>query len=158
MLSVLGEQQPSITLTSDASGSWGCGAHWGSHLFQLAWGDTVGQLDANIATKELIPIVIAVAMWGRHWTGQVVCCRCDNMAVVSVLNHCTSRDGELIHLLRCLAFFEAKFSCRLVAAHIAGSLQAWGGVAAAPLRMHGMFEHAQVQVMYNLVCGMGFGD
>ena len=25
-------------------------------------------LDANIATKELIPIVIAVAMWGRHWT------------------------------------------------------------------------------------------
>ena len=121
MLSALGDLQPSITLTSDASGSWGCGAYWGSYWFQLAWSDTACCVGTNIATKELIPIVIAAAMWGQHWTGQVVCCRCDNSAVVSVLNHRTSRDSELMHLLRCLTFFEARCSCRLVAAHILGS-------------------------------------
>ena len=59
-----------------------CGAYWGSNWFQLAWSDTVGLVDTNIATKELIPIVIAVAMWSRYWVGQVVCCRCDNIAVM----------------------------------------------------------------------------
>ena len=122
MLSALGDQQPSVTLTSDASGSWGCGAYWGSHWFQLAWSDTARLVDTNIAIKEFIPIVIAAAMWGRHWMGQVVCCRWDKVAVVLVLNHHTSRDGELMHLLRCLTFFEAKLSCRLMATQISGSL------------------------------------
>ena len=65
--------------------------------------------------------MIAAAMWGRCWSGQVVCCRCDNSAVVAVLNRRTSRDSELMHLLRCLIFFEAKFSFRMVSAHIVGS-------------------------------------
>ena len=30
MPSALRDQQPSITLTLDSSGSWGCGAYWGS--------------------------------------------------------------------------------------------------------------------------------
>ena len=108
-LSAFWDQPLSVTLTSDASGSWGCGAYWGSHWFQLAWSETACFVDTNIVTKELIPIVIAAATWGQHWTGQVVCCWCDNIAVVSVLNHRTSRDSELMHLLRCLTFFEASF-------------------------------------------------
>ena len=121
MLSALGDQEPDVTLTSDASGTWGCGAYWGSKWFQLAWSSTSCPEETNIATKELVPIVIAAAMWGRCWSGQVVCCRCDNSAVVAVLNRRTSRDSELMHLLRCLIFFEAKFSFRMVSAHIAGS-------------------------------------
>ena len=118
LLSALGDQQPSITLTSDFTGSWVCGAYWSFYWFQLAWSATACPVDTNIATKELIPIVIAAALWGQHWSGQVVCSQCDSIAVVSVLNHCTSRDRELMHLLRCLTFFEARSSCRLVAAHI----------------------------------------
>ena len=74
----------------------------------------------NIATKELIPIIIAAAIWGRAWTGLVVCCRCDNEAVVAVINECTSKDAELMHPLRCLIFFKAKFSTRMIATHVAG--------------------------------------
>ena len=79
-------------------------------------------MGVNIANKEFIPIVIAAALWGKSWSGRVVCCRCDNEAVVAVLNKRTSRDGDLMHLLRCLIFFEAQFSFKLVATHIAGSL------------------------------------
>ena len=118
---VMGEVEPSIVLTSDASGSWGCGAYWGSRWFQLPWSATACLIDINIATKELIPIVVAAALWGKMWSGQVVCSRCDNEAVVAVINKRTSRDADLMHLLRCLIFFEASFSFKIVATHIAGS-------------------------------------
>ena len=120
LLAVLGEQEPTITVTSDASGRWGCGAFWSSHWFQLAWTNTTCTEEVNIATKELIPIVMAAAMWGKAWGGLVVCCRCDNDAVVAVVNRRTSRDQDLMHLLRCLSFFEAAFSFRVVASHIPG--------------------------------------
>ena len=34
--------------------------------------------EVNIATKELIPTVMAAAMWGKAWEGQAAHCRCDN--------------------------------------------------------------------------------
>jgi len=120
LLAVLGEQELTITVMSDASGRWVCGAFWNSHWFQLAWTNTTCTEEVNIATKELIPIVMAAAMWGKAWGGLVVCCRCDNDAVVAVVNRRTSRDQDLMHLLRCLSFFEAAFSFRVVASHIPG--------------------------------------
>ena len=120
MSSSLGEQKPEVTLTSDASGSWGCGAYWGTKWYQLAWSSTSCPVDSNIATKELVPIVIAAAMWGQCWSGQVVCCQSDNSAVVAVLNHCTSKDSDLMYLLRCLTFFEVSSSFRMISVHIAG--------------------------------------
>jgi len=103
----LGEQEPTAFLTSDASGKWGCGAWWNSCWFHLAWSDMACTEEVNIATKELIPIVIAAAMWGKNWEGQVVCCQCDNEAVVAVL--------------QCLSFFEANFGFSVVAKHIPGT-------------------------------------
>ena len=39
----------------------------------------------SIAPKELLPILIAVVVWGRRWCGQRVECHCDNVAVVAVI-------------------------------------------------------------------------
>ena len=61
-----GDQTLSVIRTSDASGGWGCGAFYEEHWFQLAWKDTRGVEGLNITTKELIPIVIAIALWGRE--------------------------------------------------------------------------------------------
>ena len=119
LLQSLGELVPTTTLTSDASGTWGCGAYWESKWFQLAWSDTVG-VSSNIAVKELIPIVMAAAMWGKQWRGQVVNCRCDNMAVVAVIKSRASKESEIMHLLRCVAFIEARWEFTLVATHLAG--------------------------------------
>ena len=57
-----------------------------------------------ISTKKVIPIVFAVAVWGRHWGGRVVECHCDNMAVVSVINIGSSRDKVMMQLMRSLFF------------------------------------------------------
>ena len=45
---------------------------------------------------------------------------CDNAAVVDILNHNSSRDREVMHLLRCLAFITAKLQFIVTARHIPG--------------------------------------
>ncbi len=107
---------PHVVMTSDASGSWGCGA-WHLHLwFQLAWDYRSSLL--TIAEKELLPIVLACATWGRLWHGHRVTCRCDNQAVVACLRSRTSRSGGLMHLLRCLSFVEACYNMHIDAVYI----------------------------------------
>ena len=109
---------PDTTLFTDASGNWGCGGTAGLEWFQCPWSEQWATV--NIATKELVPIVIAVAIWGERWASNHVRVRCDNMAVVEILRARSSRDPELMHLLRCLHFFAAKYDIRLSASHIAG--------------------------------------
>ena len=119
LMKFAGKLVPDTIVTSDASG-WGCGGYWEQYWFQLAWSSTKIQQTVNIATKEMIPIVLACAMWGRQWQGLVVQFRCDNQAVVAVLRSRTSKDSSLMHSLRCLAFLEAHFAFMITAIHIPG--------------------------------------
>ena len=108
-------------VTSDASGAYGCGAFSSSHgWFQLQWPDSWSPI--NIAVKELVPIVMAAAIWGHHWQRSCVRFRSDNMAVVNILNSRTSKDQLLMHLLRCLVFYSAFFRFQFVAEHVPGIL------------------------------------
>lgn len=102
---------------SDASGTWGCGAWWNQKWFQLPWDEQAAEL--SIVVKEMLPIVIAAAVWGREWRGHIVC-HCDNQAVVAVLASRTSRLQHLMHLLRTLYFFEAFHGFQLQCIHIPG--------------------------------------
>ncbi len=108
-----------VSLTSDASGSWGCGAYWGTKWFMLKWSGPVAE--CHITTKELVPIVMATALWGEKWRGQTVQVWCDNAAAVSIVNHGLTRDKQAMHLTRCLAYTMAKFELQLEAAHIRGT-------------------------------------
>ena len=57
------------TSTADASGSWGCGAFLPEQpippWFQLTWPGH--WLEEHIAAKEMVPVVVAAALWGRNW-------------------------------------------------------------------------------------------
>ena len=107
-----------VVLETDASGSWGCGARVGCRWLQWAWDAT--SAGWPISPKELLPILMAVAVWGSEWEGLEVECRCDNMAVVTVVNSGHSRDTTLMHLLRCLFFLAAHHHVRIHAVHIPG--------------------------------------
>ena len=110
---------PSTSFETDASGSWGAGAVWNHHWFQLAW-ESDAEKQQNIATLELVPIVVSAAVWGKQWQGQSILCRCDNLAVVHAIGNRSCRDPSLMHLLRTLFFFEAHYHFALCAEHIAG--------------------------------------
>ena len=120
MFASLARSSTAMVLTSDASGSWGCGAFESSgKWFQIPWR---GSLEGvHITVKELLPVAVACALWGSHWRGMTVCCRCDNAAVVAILRSGTSRHFLVMHLLRCLFFFVAYYQIYLDPVHLPGS-------------------------------------
>ncbi len=108
----------SITVTSDASGTWECGAHMGKEWFMLQWSEAFREL--HITVKELAPIVLAAMIWGHMWKGQVVRARCDNTAVVAIVNSSTSRNPQAMNLVRCLSFLAATHEFQISAVHLRG--------------------------------------
>ncbi len=111
-------RDPDVVLTSDASGSWGCGAYSQAAWFQYQW--SAATTEYHITAKELLPIVIAAAIWGKAWAGKSILCRCDNEAVVYIINSGTSKDPTVMGLMRCLYFICAKFNLLISAVHLAG--------------------------------------
>ena len=111
---------PDVTFSSDASGSWGCGAVWYDQWIQCAWNNL--WMEKGIAIKELLPIVLAIAIWGDYWVHKRVLVRCDNMAVVHVINCLRCKDPTMLHLMHCLHFFTAHYDIRLRAVHLEGIL------------------------------------
>lgn len=73
---------------------------------------------AVMESKELIPIIVATVIWGHMWKGGNVIARCDNIAVVAVLNSRYSKDTHLMQMLRCLFFVEAHHQFKIEAVHI----------------------------------------
>ena len=104
---------PDRIVYSDASGSWGYGACTGPLWFQDQW--PASWSSANITAKELLPIVLAAAVWGPGWRGLAVEFQCDNQAVVSMVNSGRCHEPRVAHLLRGLALFTMEF----------GSMHGW---------------------------------
>ena len=74
----------------------------------------------HITVKELLPIVVAVTVWGHQWQGRTVRCLCDNAAIVTIIRSGSSKDPSAMHLLRCLFFFTTRYQVVLASAHIPG--------------------------------------
>ena len=114
------KSSPDTHVVSDASGAWGCGALWQQVWIQYQWDTSFA--GESIAVKELVPVVMAAAVWGHKWRGLVVQFVLDNEAVVQVLNAGHARDEALSHLLRCLFFIAATFSFGFVRSISQGDL------------------------------------
>ena len=117
---LLAREVSHITLTTDASGSWGCGGFTTPEIawFQRQWDHRIES--AAISAKELFPIILAAAIYGNKWNGYNILCKCDNQAVVTVFKSRYASDKSLMHLLRILFVFEAHFVFHITAQHIAG--------------------------------------
>ena len=62
--------------------------------------------------------MFTVVVWGRRWQAQKVLCHCDNQAVVAVLHSRSSKQPQLMHMVRCLFFIEALYGFELSASYI----------------------------------------
>ena len=121
---------PAAILWSDASGSFGCGAicptiaRW----IQLRWDgrrDSPKEEVDSITWMELLPIVLACAVWGHYWQGQRVIVNCDNTGAVAVANSGYSKAPRIMHLLRCLFFIRALYQFSVHVVYIEGSANTW---------------------------------
>ena len=119
MLTSLYSRPHTVSVTSDASGSWGCGAfssanQWYQLPLPVEWANV------HITVKELLPVVISCALWGHRWAGESVLAYTDNAAVVAIVNSGRSKDKLAMHLMRCLFFLMARGEYTLKATHIEG--------------------------------------
>lgn len=143
------EGPSSVHVWTDASGHFGCGAFCSGTQawFQLQWPqsyarDWVRLKEESIALKELLPIILACAIWGKEWVGRTVTVHCDNLGVVALVNSGYSRIPQLMHLLRCLFFIRARFQLDVWAVHVPG---VENGLADAISRNNLHVLHLQVQ-------------
>ena len=125
LLQEFGLSQAAHHVWTDASGGFGCGALWRTKWLQFQWpaGYHEAQLklkDASIMLKELLPVVLACAVWGPMWANSSVLIHCDNLGAVSVINSGYSKVPQIMHLLRCLFFIRAVFHISVRAAHVPG--------------------------------------
>ena len=110
----------SIEVTSDAPGGFGCGGFSIPHgWFQIQWPES--WRNTHITAKELVPVVIAAALWGHKWARQRVRFISDNMAVVDLLRSRTTKDTIVMHLLRCLTFYAAFYQFTFESRHVTGA-------------------------------------
>ena len=121
-----GKQTVDEEVWTDASGGWGYGACWHTQWLSVPWSVTLQDAgresigEDSIAVRELVPVVVAAASWGDSWHGKFIQFNSDNSAVVEMLNKRYSSKVMLMHLLRCLVFFAAKYSFWFCAQHVPG--------------------------------------
>ena len=99
-----GHQISTIHFATDASGHFGCGALWDSAWFQLQWPQSYQEHDLqlkeqSITFKEIVPIVLACAVWGPAWANKSVTVHCDNEGAVAVVNSGYSWVAQIMHML-----------------------------------------------------------
>ena len=109
---------PDFLVSSDAAGALGYGAISGHDWFVGNW--STAQQPLSIPNKELFPVVVAASLWGHRWATKLVEFCSDNMAVVSVLSSGTSKDPNMMVLLRNLSLVAARYSFAFTACYTPG--------------------------------------
>ena len=77
-MSYLPPALPSQRCYSGMSGSRGCEAHWQESWFQLPWPEEWENTSTSV--KELVPIIMAAAIWRPQWMGLSVLALCGSGA------------------------------------------------------------------------------
>ena len=72
--------------------------------------------------KELVPVVLLIAVWGPLLYRKHILLQCDNLGLVASINKGTAKPKLVMYLLRCLWYFTAYYDVALTASHILGSV------------------------------------
>lgn len=106
-----------IKLFSDACG-FGFAAIFGTNWIQGSFPESWKTI--NIAIKELLPIVLAVRVWGSLMANSRILFMTDNQSIVYIINSQTSKDEKMMELVRSLVVCCMKHNIDFRAKHIPG--------------------------------------
>ena len=109
-----------LKLYTDAASTLGFGGYFGQYWFHGLWSDTCRGM--NIALLELYPIVLAIYLWYKHLKNKCITIHSDNMAVVHIINTSTSKDSNIMKLVRKLVLKCMLDNIYIRAVHIRGEL------------------------------------
>ncbi|XP_068721411.1 uncharacterized protein [Montipora capricornis] len=107
-----------LNLFTDASGSLGFGAIFGSHWCYGKW--PPGWVQKNIAFLEFYPIVLSLHLWGEAMCNQCILFFTDNESLVHVINKQSCKDKSLMVFVRKLVSICLHYNIVFKAKHISG--------------------------------------
>jgi Reverse transcriptase (RNA-dependent DNA polymerase) len=110
-----------LQFSTDASSTVGCGAVFGNEWFSHQWSaDMINLPDSmkSTALLEIIPIVIAAAIWGSRWERKRILLFCDNQATVNIVNKGRSSSSFIMSFMRRLTLFAMQHHFLLRAVYI----------------------------------------
>ena len=88
---------------TDALGTFGCGAVCPIWWKQLQWTQSLKAMRLgegnSISWMELLPVILASAVWGLAWCNQRISVHYDNTRAVTVANSGYSRAPQIMYLL-----------------------------------------------------------
>jgi hypothetical protein len=115
-----------VQLFTDSAGGSGRGlgiffqGHWCQAKWPLTWHKK--GITKDITVIELFPILVAVFIWGSELKNKKIKFRCDNEAVVHILNTLTSKSDNVMCLVRKLTLECLKLNILVRAEHVPGTL------------------------------------
>lgn len=111
-----------ISLYTDAAGSQGFGAVYGSQWCAEEWPAQWIQAGwcKNLTLLELFPIVVVVELWGSQLKDSKVCFWTDNASVVSCVNSLSASSLPVLALLEHLVLRCLDFNINFRARHVPG--------------------------------------
>lgn len=110
-----------LNLFTDASGSIGFGAIFGSEWCYGKWPTEWLQLNHNIAFLEFYPIVLSLYLWGHKMQNRCILFFTDNESLVYVINKQSCRDKQLMFFVRKLVLVCLRYNIVFKAKHIPGT-------------------------------------
>ena len=104
----------------------------------------------SIVHLEILNIVVALKIWASLWKDLTIEIKCDNMAVVEVLNTGCARDAILATCARNIWLLAAMYNVHIIVNHIPGVsnvvadlLSRWQGTATDADKLHKLLPNFQ---------------
>jgi hypothetical protein len=125
-VSMLARPALSHTIATDASSLLGGGGYYAEtgERFHIAWDahHTSPSTDDALhnTIKELYCVVMAAACFGPRWKGHAVTILCDNTGAVDTIHSRSTRQPDMLQLIRLLIHIEVEFDMQILAKHIPG--------------------------------------
>lgn len=109
--------------TDSAGGSdLGFGAYfagkWAQGSWPRAWIE--GGITSDITVLELFPLLVSLHIWGDKLRNKKIVFRVDNMAVVHIVNHMTSKSDRVMTILRAFTLLCLRLNVVAKAQHVDG--------------------------------------
>jgi hypothetical protein len=93
-----------LALLTDSSGSLelGCGAYFCGCWAQFGWPSSWKNwpILRNMSLLELIPVVVALYLWANILQAKKILFHIDNLALMIIINKRTSKDKQIMKLVR----------------------------------------------------------
>lgn len=93
--------------TDSANVGNGCSAYFSGKWTYLPWPSrwNCSEIMRDMTYLELVPIALAIYLWGDQFSNKKILFYSDNAAVVSILNNRSSKSERVMSLLRPIVYF-----------------------------------------------------